>query len=129
MAILIVVTANRQAQKNMQDAYKRNAPELFLGKPASNVFLMKSNGLSLLYAWKEKERNPFYVDIYLADELHPHQIPDKVRRAVDWKVENKSGRYPVSDETLMKESLPSRQELEQIELDFSMKSLQKVSKF
>ena len=54
MAILIVVTGNRQAQKNMQNAYKRNAPELFLGKPASNVFLMKSNGLALRYAWTEK---------------------------------------------------------------------------
>ena len=102
----------------MQKTYRRDAPDLFLGKPASNVFLMKNNGLALTYAWKEKERNPFYVDIYFADELHPHQIPDKVRRAADWKVENKSARYPVSDSTLMKENLSSREELEKIELNF-----------
>ena len=129
MAILIVVTANRQAQKNMQNAYKRVAPDLFLGKPASNVFLMKNNGLSLKHAWIEKERNPFYVDVYLADELHPHQIPDKVRRAADWKKEQGFGRYPASEETLMREGLPSQQELEKIELDFSMKLPQKASKF
>jgi len=129
MAILIVVTANRQAQKNMKNSFDRIAPHLFLGRPASNVFLMKNNALALAYAWTEKQRNPFYVDIYLADELHPHQIPDKVRRAVDWKVENKSARYPVSDRTLMKENLPSREELEKIELDFSMKLPQKASKF
>ena len=129
MAILIVVTANRQAQKNIQDAYRRDAPDLFLGKPASNVFLMKNNGLALKYAWTVKERNPFYVDIYLADELHPHQIPDKVRRAADWKKEQGFGRYPASEETLRKEGLPSPQELEKIELDFSMKLPQKASKF
>jgi len=126
MAILIVVTANRQAQKNMQKTYKKNAPSLFLGKPASNVFLMKNNGRALYYAWNAKECNPFYVDIYLADELHPHQIPDKVRRAADWKKEQGYGRYPASEETLRKERLPSQRELEQIELDFSMKLPQKV---
>lgn len=128
MAILIVVTGNRQAQMNMQHAYKRDAPEVFLGKPASNVFLMRNNGLALWYAWKEKERNPFYVDLYLADELHPHQIPDKVRRAADWKKEQGYGRYPASEETLRKEGLPSQQELEKLELSFSMKLPQKVSR-
>jgi hypothetical protein len=128
MAILIVVTANRQAQKNIQNIYKRIAPDLFLGKPASNVFLMKNNGLALKYAWTVKEHNPFYVDIYLADELHPHQIPDKVRRAVDWKKEQGFGRYPASEKTLRKEGLPSHQELEKIELDFSMNLPQRVSK-
>jgi len=118
MAILIVVTANQRAQQNMQKTYKRDAPDLFLGKPASNVFLMKNNGKALKYAWTVKERNPFYVDIYLADEVHPHQVPDKVRRAVDWKKEQGFGRYPASEETLRKESLPSQQELEQIELNF-----------
>ena len=129
MAILVVVTANRQAQRNMQNAFKRDAPDLFLGKPASNIFLMKNNGRALKCAWTEKERNPFYVDIYLADELHPHQIPDKIRRAVDWKIERKSARYPVSEETLRREEIPSPQELEKIELDFSMKLPQKASRF
>lgn len=128
MAVLIVVTANRQAQKNMQNAFKRVAPEFFLGKPASNVFLMKNTGRALKYAWTEKERNPFYVDVYLADELHPHQIPDKVRRAVDWQIEHKSARYPVLEETLRREGLPSQQELEKLELDFSMRLPQRVSK-
>jgi len=128
MAILIVVTANQQSQQNMQKTYKRDAPELFLGKPASNVFLMKNNGLALLHAWKVKERNPFYVDVYLADELHSHQIQDKIRRAVDWIVEKGHGPYPVSEETLRKEGLPSQQELEKLELDFSMKLPQRVSK-
>lgn len=112
----------------MQHAYRRDAPELFLGKPASNVFLMKNNGLALWYAWKEKERNPFYVDVYLANEVHPHQLPDKVRRAADWKVEQGSGRYPGSEETLMREGIPSQQELEKIELDFSVRLPQKASK-
>ena len=129
MAILIVVTANQQSQQNMQKTYKRDAPDLFLGRPASNVFLMKNNGLALKYAWTVKERNPFYVDIYIADELHQHQIPDKVRRAADWKKEQRFGRYPASEETLMREGLPSQQELEKIELDFSMKLPQKASKF
>jgi len=129
MAILIVVAGNQQSQQNMHKAYKRDAPSLFLGKPASNVFLMKNNGEALKYAWTVKERNPFYVDVYLADELHPHQIPDKVRRAVDWKIEHKSARYPVLEETLRKEGLPSQQELEKIELDFSMKLPQKASRF
>ncbi|MFW6118123.1 MAG: hypothetical protein ACOC6R_01345 [Chloroflexota bacterium] len=126
MAILIVITTNQRSQQNMHKIYKTVAPELFLGKSASNVFLMKNNGLALKYAWTVKERNPFYVDIYLANELHPHQIPDKVRRAADWKKEQGYGRYPASEETLRKEGIPSPQELEKIELDFLMRSPQKV---
>jgi len=129
MAILIVVTGNRKSQQNLQKAYRRDAPNLFLGKPASNVFLMKNDGWALLHAWKVKERSDFYVDVYLADELHPHQIPDKVRRAVDWIVEKGHGPYPVSVETLRRERLPSQLELEKIELDFSMKLPQKASRF
>ena len=129
MALLIVVAGNEQSQRNMHAAYKTYGANLFLGKPASNVFLMKNNGEALKYAWTEKERNPFYVDVYLADELYPHQIPDKIRRAADWKKEHRYARYPVSEETLTREGLPSRQELEKIELDFSMKLPQKASRF
>ena len=116
MAILIVVTANQQAQQNMHKIFKRDAPDLFLGKVASNVFLMRNNGKALRYAWAVRERNPFYVDVYLADEIHSHQIPDKVRKAADWKKKQGFGRYPASDETLRKEGLPSQEELDKIEL-------------
>ncbi|GAI79561.1 unnamed protein product, partial [marine sediment metagenome] len=76
MAILIVVTANQQSQQNMHKIFKRDAPDLFLGSPASNIFFMKNNGRALRYAYTVKARQPFYVDIYLAEELHPHQIPE-----------------------------------------------------
>lgn len=121
MAILIVITSNRQSQANMQDAYKKYASELFIGKPSRNVYLMKNNGLSLMYAWKEKKRNPFYVDMYAADEVHEWQLPEQVRRSADWKVEKKYGPYPVSAQTLEAEGLPSRDQLEKLSLNFSMK--------
>ena len=119
MGLLIVVTSLRQAQRNMEVA-RRDYPDLFLGRPAGNVYLMKSNGLALWYAWKEKSRNPLYVDVYLADELHQWQIPDPVRRSAEWKLENKYSPYPVSAETLKLNELVSREELEKIALDFSI---------
>ena len=118
MARLIVITADQRSQQNMHKIYKRDAPDLVLGKPASNIFLMKNNGRALKYAWAVKERNPFYVDVYLADELHEWQIPEPVRRAADWKKKQGFGRYPASEETLKKEGLPSQEELEKIELTF-----------
>lgn len=121
MAVLIVVTTNKQSYENMQHAHTKYARDLFLGKAARNAFLMKNNGLALMCAWKEKRRNPFYVDVYLAEELHDWQIPEKVRRAADWKVEKKYGQYPTSEKTLKEEGLPSREELEKIELDSSLK--------
>ena len=121
MALLIVVTSNRHSQLNMQDAYKKYAKDLFLGKAARNIFLMKNNGLALMYAWKEKKRNPFYVDVYLAEELHDWQIPEKVRRAVDWKVEKKYGQYPTAKKALRENRLPSREELEKIDLSSLLK--------
>ena len=116
MAILIVVAANQQSQQNMHKIFKRDAPDLVLGKPASNIFLMKNNGRSLKYAWAVKERNPFYVDVYFAEELHERQIPEPVRRAAAWKKKQGFGRYPASEETLRKEGLPSQEELEKVEL-------------
>lgn len=121
MAILIVTTSNRKTQENMQKAYKRDAKDLFLGKVARNVFLMKNNGLALMYAWKEKKRNPFYIDVYLAEELHDWQIPEKVRRAADWKVEKKYAKYPIAKKTLKENRLPSREELEKIDLSSLLK--------
>jgi len=121
MALLIVVTSKREAQKAMQKAYKRDVTDLFLGKGARNVFLMKNNGHALLCAWNVKKRHSFYVDVYLAEELHEWQIPEPVRKGAEWKVEKKYGPYPVSKETLRKNSLASKEELEQIALDFSIK--------
>lgn len=121
MAILIVVTSTITAQRSMQITYKRDEPELFLGKAARNVFLMKNNGRALLCAWNVKKRHPFYVDVYLSEELHDWQIPEPVRRGAEWKVEKRYGPYPVSEETLRKNSLASKEELEQIALDFSIK--------
>ena len=129
MAILIVITSNRQSQVNMQDAYNKYASELFIGKPARNIYLMKNNGLALMHAWKEKKRNPFYVDVYVADEVHEWQLPEEVRRSADWKIEKKYTPYPVSAQTLKKENIPSRDQLEKLSLNFSMKSPEKASKF
>ena len=120
MAVLIVITSTRQAHQNMENA-RRDSPDSFLGKAARNTYLMKSNGLALWYAWKEKKRNPFYVDVYLAEELHDWQIPEKVRRAVDWKVEKKYGQYPTAEKALRENRLPSREELEKIDLSSLLK--------
>ncbi len=121
MAMLIVVTSNRPAQKAMQYTYRRDASELFLGKAARNVFLLKNNGRALFYAWTVKKRHPFYVEVYLTDELHDWQIPEQVRRAAEWKVEKRFGPYPVSEETLRQNGLSKTEELEQIVLDFSIR--------
>lgn len=121
MAVLIVATSTKPAQKAMQDAFRRDVPDLFLGKLARNMFLMKNNGRALMCAWNVKRRYPFYVDVYLGEELHDWQIPEQVRRAAEWKAEKKYGPYPVSEETLKRNSLASKEELEQIALDFSIK--------
>ena len=108
MAVLIVIASSKQTQRNMETAL-RDSPDLFLGKPARNIYLMRSNGLALWYAWKEKNRNPLYVDVYVADELHQWQIPDPIRRSVEWKVDNKYSPYPVSEGTLTTNGLVSRE--------------------
>ena len=119
MALLIVITSSKQTKENMENAL-RNSPDLFLGKPAHNVYLMRSNGLALWYAWKEKEKYPYFLDVYLADEVHQWQIPDPIRRSAEWKAENKHGSYPVSMETLKMKGMVSQEELEKIALDFSI---------
>jgi hypothetical protein len=117
MAVLIVVASTKEAQANLQKAFRRHGESTFLGKASSNVFIMKNNGYSLLLAWTEKKKRPFYVDIYVADELHEWELPDKVRRSVDWKLEVGQRRYPVSRETLQQEGLASLEELEGISLN------------
>ena len=119
MALLIVVTSSTQTRNSMEKA-RRDSPDIFLGKPVPNVYLMRSNGLALWYAWKEKNKNPLYVDVYLADELHQWQVPDEIRRSADWKVENRYKPYPVSAETLRSNGLASQEDLEKIALDFSI---------
>ena len=120
MALLIVVTSSKQTQQNMENA-RRNTPDIFLGKPARNVYLMKSNGLALWYAWKEKDRHPLFVDVYLADEVHQWQIPETIRRSTEWKAENRQSSYPVLTKTLKRQGMVSREELEKIALDFSIR--------
>ena len=119
MALLIVVTSSKQAQRNMETA-RRNDPGLFLGRPAGNVYLMRDNGLALWYAWKEKNKSPLYVDVYLSDELHQWQIPDQIRRSAEWQAENKHSSYPVLGDTLKAKGLASREDMEKISLDFSI---------
>ena len=119
MAILIVVTSSEQTRRNMEKAIL-DAPDLFLSKPVPNVYLMRSNGLALWYAWKEKRKSPLYIDVFLSDELHEWQISDDIRRSVEWKIENRFSSYPVSKEKLRTHELASRQDLERIELDFSI---------
>ena len=119
MALLIVVTSSRQAQRNMETA-RRDSPDLFLGRPAANVYLMRDNGLALWYAWKEKNKNPLCVDVYLSDELHQWQIPDPIRRSAEWQAENRYRSYPVSTETLRLTGLASQEDMEKTALDFSI---------
>lgn len=119
MAILIVVTSSEQTRRNMEKALVE-APDLFVSKPVPNVYLMRSNGLALWYAWKEKRKSPLYIDVFLSDELHEWQVSDEVRRSVEWKIENKFSSYPVSKEKLRDHALASREDLQKIGLDFSI---------
>lgn len=116
MAFIIVYAGNRQSQKSMQHAYKRDAKDLFIGKLAGNVFLMENSALALMYAYKEKLRNPYYVNVYLAEDLIDRQIPEEVRRASGWMIKNKYSKYPKAEKTLAKNGLLSREALKEIAL-------------
>lgn len=96
---------------NMQHAFKRDAPELFISKPASNVFLMENTGLALMYASKEKLRNPVNVSIYIAEEMLSLEIPEQIRKSSEWKIANKFSKYPRSKKTLKENELLSREDL------------------
>ncbi|MFQ6615906.1 MAG: hypothetical protein ACE5HZ_03960 [Fidelibacterota bacterium] len=122
MAVLILITTHRRSRDQIRKAYQRRGRDLFLGKLAPNVFVMKNDGKSLMWAWKEKRRNPMFVDLYVAEELRSWQIPDKIRRASDWKLEKGKANYPTRKATLKKENLPSLKELEEITLNFSPSS-------
>ncbi|MEE9167839.1 MAG: hypothetical protein V3U24_10335 [Candidatus Neomarinimicrobiota bacterium] len=125
MAVLIMITSNQQAREQVRKAYRRRGKDLFLGKLAANVYVMKNDGKALMWAWKEKRRNPMFVDLYAAEELRKWQIPEDIRRAAEWKLEKGRASYPRKEETLAKENLPSMGELEKIELNFSLSSLRK----
>ncbi len=120
-----MITSNQQAREQVRKAYRRRGKDLFLGKLAANVYVMKNDGKALMWAWKEKRRNPMFVDLYAAEELRKWQIPEDIRRAAEWKLEKGRASYPRKEETLAKENLPSMGELEKIELNFSLSSLRK----
>ena len=125
MAVLILITTNRRARDQVRKAYERRGRDLFVGKLASNVFALKNDGKSLMWAWKEKRRNPMFVDLYVADELRSWQIPEEIKRAAEWKLEKGRASYPRKEETLARENLPSLRKLEETELNFSLSSLKK----
>lgn len=120
-----MITSNRRAAEQVRKAYQRRGSDLFLGKLAANVYVMKNDGRSLMWAWKEKQRNPMFVDLYAAEELRSWQIPEEIRRAAEWKLEKGRASYPRKQETLVRENLPSMGELEKIELNFSLSSPRK----
>jgi len=120
MAVLIMITSNRRAREQVRKAYQRRGKELFLGKLAANVYVMKNDGKSLMWAWKEKQRNPMFVDLYAAEELRSWQIPEKIRKAAEWKLEKGRANYPRKKKTLEKENLPNLKELAEFELNFSL---------
>lgn len=122
MAVLILIATHRRSREQVRKAYQRRGSDLFLGKPAPNVFVMKNDGKSLMWAWKEKRRNPMFVDLYVAEELRSWQIPEKIRKASDWKLEKGRANYPTRRATLRQENLPSLKELEAMELNFSPSS-------
>lgn len=125
MAVLILITGNRRAREQVRKAYQRRGSDLFLGKLSANAYVMKNDGKSLMWAWKEKRRNPMFVDLYAAEELRSWQIPEKIRRAAEWKLDRGKANYPRKGETLKRENLPSLKELEEIELNFSVSSPRK----
>jgi len=121
MPFILIYATDSEAIKKLR-MHKKNCPQLHVAQLSGKIFILVNNGEALTYATNLYLKHKGWVEIFIVEPLTLTQIPNKVRRAAEWRIEKPRGTYPTKEETLQNQNLPSLEDLRNIRLSFSMSS-------